>query len=88
MALLKTEIQVNLFPEIKGSGQRVKIRPKKLQASDNQYTCPLCSQLAGKMSGLLFQGNIYDNDFGEFKEISFSEGTKNCPCCGININWI
>ena len=46
-----------------------------------KYSCQLCENLA----------KGYPNEVmapeDRFVNFSFPEGTPNCPCCGINIDW-
>ncbi len=66
------------------SKQKIKAKPVAYHYENQgekpyiKYSCPICSQFYC----------ICDSEqhirFGQF---SFPEGTKNCPCCGINLDW-
>lgn len=87
MSLLRVGFLVRPIPADVVHKQKVKIKPIEHHYENDgeepyvKYSCRLCEQLAEKMElfGL--------NDYGNFSKFSFSEGTPNCPCCGINIDW-
>lgn len=87
MALVRVEAMFKIYPAKVVCKQKVKLRPNEHHYEDDgekpyiKYTCQICEQLAKNMKGFRF------GEDGEFMRFSFSEGTKQCPCCGVNIDW-
>lgn len=68
--------------------QEIKLRPNEYHYEESgkepyiKYTCQICEQIAKATEK--FQPAIEN---GRFNSFSFPKGTKQCPCCGINIDW-
>ncbi len=96
MPLIKADAMFKVFPAKVIHKQQVKLRPnehhyeKEGEAPYIKYSCQICEQLANRVKEL-FPNSPYsddeDDEGGEFARFSFPEGTKRCPCCGINIDW-
>ena len=87
MNLIKATAMFKIFPAKAVHRQRIKLRPNEHHyESDGEtpyikYSCPLCEQIANEVKGL----DVFEE--GKFIRFSFPEGTKQCTCCGVNIDW-
>lgn len=90
MALVRAEAMFKIFPAKVVSKQKVKLRPNEHHYEDEggepyiKYSCQICKQLSESVKGFSFSK---DDEDGKFAKFSFPEGTEQCPCCGINIDW-
>ncbi len=90
MTLVRAEAKFKLYPAKHVYQQKVKLRPNEHYYEGEgeelyiKYTCQLCEQIAEKVKGF----PLYtDDEGGQFIKFSFPKGTKQCPCCNINIEW-
>lgn len=87
MALIKAEAMFKIFPAKVVHKQKVKLKPNEHHYENEgeepyiKYSCQICEKLSKSIKDFDF-----DED-GEFIRFSFPKGTKQCPCCGINIDW-
>lgn len=87
MALIRATAMFKPFPADHVHKQKVKLRPNEHHYENEgeepriKYTCRLCEQLVENLNGFL------DDEDVKFSRFSFPEGTEQCPCCGINIDW-
>lgn len=90
MALVRAEAMFKIFPAKVVYEQKVKLRPNEHYYDGKNgkpyttYSCQICDQLFGRISGFYFGE---DDEKGRFIKFSFPKGTKQCPCCGVNIDW-
>ena len=93
MALVRAEAKFKLYPAKHAYQQRVKLRPNEHYYEGEgeepyiKYTCQLCEQIAERVKGFPLYTDDEDDKGGQFITFSFPKGTKQCPCCGINIEW-
>lgn len=93
MALINAHAMFKLFPAKAVYKQRVKLRPIEHHYENDgeppyiKYSCQICEQLAKNAEGFPLYSDDEDDEDGKFVRFSFPEGTPNCPCCGINIDW-
>lgn len=86
MSLVRASALFKIEPAKTVNKQRVSLRPNEHRYEEEgeepyiKYTCQICEQLAREVRGYKF-------DEGNFTLMSFPEGTPNCPCCGIRLNW-
>lgn len=91
MALIRTDAMFKIYPAKVVHKQKVKLRPNEHHYENEgeknyiKYSCQICEALANKCKNM--QGILDDEEDGEFIRFSFPEGTKQCPCCGVNIDW-
>lgn len=86
MALIRAEAMFKIFPAKVVHKQKVKLRPIELHYENEgkpyiKYSCQICEKLSHNVKDFLF-----DED-EKFIRFSFPEGTEQCPCCGVNIDW-
>lgn len=90
MALTRAEAMFKIFPEKVVYKQKAKLRPNEHHYENEgeepyiKYSCQICEQLAKNIEGFRFEE---ENEDVKFTRFSFPEGTKQCPCCGVNIDW-
>lgn len=90
MALVRVEAMFKIFPAKVVHKQKVKLRPNEHHYENEgeepyiKYSCQICEQLSENVKGFHFDK---DDENGEFARFSFSKGTEQCPCCGVNIDW-
>lgn len=88
--LVNVSLLFKPFPAKAVHKQRVKLRPvehhyeKEGEEPYIKYGCQICDSIAGMVKGLSLDEN--DGE-GEFTRLSFTKGTPQCPCCGVNIDW-
>lgn len=93
MALVRADAMFKLYPAKAVCKQKVKLRPnehhyeKDGEESYIKYSCQLCEQLAKSVEGIPLYSDDEDDIGGKFVRFSFPEGTEQCPCCGVNIDW-
>lgn len=87
MALMRSDVLFKVYGAKCVSSQKVKLRPEEhhYEGADGKeyvkYSCQLCETLAKSYPNKLM------NKDKQFRDFSFPQGTKQCPCCGINIDW-
>jgi hypothetical protein len=85
MAIMDKTITFDIEPAQKVFKQKVRVRPiahhyeKKGEPKYIKWSCPICEKIA--------EGFPNFPDDVTFKNHSVSEGTEQCPICGINFNW-
>lgn len=90
MALVRAEAMFKIFPAKVVYKQKVKLRPNEHHYENEgeepyiKYSCQICEQLSENVKGFHFDE---DEENREFARFSFSKGTEQCPCCGVNIDW-
>ena len=88
MPLISTNVMFKVFPADVSYKQKVKLRPKELHYENDgeepyvKYTCQICEQIAEKANHFLIH-----TEGKKLVPFSFPEGTEQCPCCGVNIDW-
>ena len=93
MALVRANALFKLFPAKAVYKQQVKIRPVEHHYEEEgeepyiKYGCQICEQLAESVKNFPLYLDEEDGQCGQFVRFSFPKGTKQCPCCGINIDW-
>lgn len=91
MALVRADAMFKIYPAKVVHKQRVALRPnehhyeKEGEEPYIKYSCQLCEKLSEEVRDVSFEDEA-GNDT-KFIRFSFAEGTPNCPCCGINIDW-
>ena len=91
MALVRADAMFKIYPAKVVHKQEVKLRPNEHHYENEgeepyiKYTCQICEQLAEKIKGFHFDKEHEEER--KFIRFSFPKGTKQCPCCGINIDW-
>lgn len=93
MALIRAEAMFKLFPAKLVHKQKVKLRPIEHHYENEgeepyiKYSCQICEQLAEEYNKVYsHMSGLFDKE-NQFNRFSFQRGTKQCPCCGINIDW-
>ena len=87
MALMSSNVLFEVHGGKYVHNQKVSLRPIEHHYEEDgepeniKYSCQLCENLSK-----LYPNKIMDDD-EQFKKFSFSKGTPQCPCCGINIEW-
>lgn len=93
MALIKADVMFKLFPAKLVCKQKVKLRPIEHYYENEgeepyiKYSCQICEQLAEKYNNFYSHMNGFFDEENQFNRFSFPKGTKQCPCCGVNIDW-
>lgn len=87
MALVRGSEIFRVFPAKHAYKQKVKLKPIEHHCENEgeepqiKYGCRLCEQLIER------SGCFFFKEDEKFSKFSFPEGTEQCPCCGINIDW-
>ena len=87
MALISSSVLFKVHGGKYVHNQKVSLRPiehhyeKEGEPENIKYSCQLCENLSKS-----YPNKVMDDD-EQFKKFSFSKGTPQCPCCGINIEW-
>lgn len=90
MALIRADAMFKIFPAKVVYKQKVELRPNEHHYENKgeepciKYSCQICEQLSENIKGFHFGEDDEEIKFGRF---SFPEGTEQCPCCGVNIDW-
>lgn len=93
MALIRIDAMFKPFGAKTVHKQRVKLRPnehhyeKEGEEPYIKYSCQICEQIAKTVKDIPIYSDDEDDDGGRFINFSFPKGTKQCPCCGVNIDW-
>lgn len=93
MALVRADAMFKIFPSKMVHKQKVKLRPIEHHYESEgeepyiKYGCQICETLAKEVEGIPLYADDENDERGKFVRFSFPEGTPNCPCCGINIDW-
>lgn len=86
MALIRADAMFKIYPAKVVHKQKVKLRPNEHHYENKgeepyiKYSCQICEAIANRCKDV-------QNEDGEFIRFSFPKGTKQCPCCGVNIDW-
>lgn len=89
MALITSNALFRIVPAEGSNELKVSLRPNEHYKTNNdgevciEYTCQLCESLTEKANQFLSGFERED----EFELVTFPKGTKQCNCCGINIEW-
>ena len=89
MALIKSGVLFRVFPAECSNELKVSLRPNEhCKTNDDgkvyiEYTCQLCESLTEKANQFIFGFKRED----KFNLVTLPKGIKQCPCCGINIDW-
>ena len=98
MPLTRAEAMFKVVPSKLMYKQKVKLRPiehhyeSKGEEPYIKYSCQLCEQIAEHLKDFTFDEKGYvtfegDEERLKFNNFLFAEGTEQCPCCGVNIDW-
>ena len=93
MALIRTNAMFKIFGASVVCKQQVKVKPNEHHYEDEgitsyiKYSCPICENLSEEYNKIYSHSNGLFSEDERFVRFSFPKGTKNCPCCGINIDW-
>lgn len=93
MALIRANAMFKVFPAKVVHKQKVKLRPNEHHYENVgeepyiKYSCQICEQLAKSVEGLSLYSDDENDEDERFIRFSFPKGTKQCPCCGVNIDW-
>lgn len=91
MALIRAEAMFKIFPAKVVHKQKVKLKPNEHHYENEgeepyiKYSCQICESLSKSIQGFHFDNE--ENEERKFIRFSFPKGTKQCPCCGVNIDW-
>lgn len=89
MALIKSGVLFRVFPVECSNELKVSLRPNEHYKTNDdgelctEYTYQLCESLMEKANQFLSCFKKED----DFNLVTLSKGVKQCPCCGINIDW-
>lgn len=95
MALISAGAMFKIFTAKTVHKQAVKLRPVEHHYEKDgeepyiKYGCQICEQLADE-AAKISKGACLHEEFKEgkrFNRFSFAYGTRNCPCCGVNLDW-
>lgn len=87
MALMKSDVMFKVDGAKFVYQQRVSLRPNEHHYENEgepeyiKYSCQLCESLANN-----YPNKVMDKE-EKFTRFSFPKGTKQCPCCGVYIDW-
>lgn len=87
MALIKSDVLFHVKGAKIVSKQKVSLRPVEHHYENKgedkyiKYGCQLCEELAKA-----YPNKLMDKD-EKFIRFSFPKGTKQCPVCGVYIDW-
>lgn len=89
MALIKSDVLFRISPVECSNELKVSLRPNEhCKTNDDgkvciEYTCQLCESLTEKANQFISCVKRKD----EINLVTLPKGVKQCPCCGINIEW-